>query len=113
MLNREGMIMMTQKDQTKLMVMFKSCLYAVILVMAINVCEARVYTSIGARGAYPDYSCVPGHWENGYWLVGNCGNEIGVNSYPSVYTGPAFIWGGFGGFGGHYTNDEWQSAYSR
>ncbi len=79
----------------------RGLLYTFILVMAINVCEARVVIGIGVGGGYPynSYnSCYPGYWDNGYWVEGNCGNDY---YYPSVYTGPAFIWGGYGGGGWH------------
>jgi len=97
-------------NQSKLKLMFKSCFFAVLMITAINISEARVSIGIGVGGYpyYPSYySCVPSHWEYGYWVQGNCGYD-GYDYYDnySYSTGPAFIFG-FGGGGHHHHGGGW------
>lgn len=92
--------MVIKQNEKKLMTLVKKCLYATIFVMAINVCEARVYINIGIGEGYPDY-CEPGFW------YGDCGygwGGFGGGWWHHHHHGG---WGGGGGWHWHHGGGGW------
>ncbi len=89
---------MITHNKAKLITLMKSVVCAAVLMMTMNVCEARAFIGVDVGGGYPYYSCEQGYWDNGYWVEGSCGDE----GYYSPGYSESFIWGGFGGHRGHY-----------
>lgn len=88
--------------------LIKSCIFMLLSILLVSVCEARVVVNIGLGPIYStpygsQVSWVPGHWDNGYWIPGQ------YIEYAGRPPGAGFVWvgGGFDGDRHHWRHGYW------